>query len=418
MALPTKAGLAICVPSSKRPVNIRWAISLTGLAYPVGMSVAWRVKEGTDRAENRNFLAHEAKKIGAEFILCLDDDTAIPAFAIRWLHAEMEKDPNIGVIGGIYCTKEDPPAPIVFKTLGGGPFYRWKIGEVFECAGIGTGCMLIRTSILDKIPEPWFYEPDEVFVDGEVTRATGTDDLYFCKKVSDAGFKIMAHGGVLPVHMNVDGSCFTLPLDSYPCQGANLAAWPEPSVDERIMKAAKITGWMELDELLWLARMAKKHKAIVEIGSFLGRSTRALADNTPGKVIAVDTFKASFESEPDTQLPNDLDRSKIFEIFMKNMKGIKNLTPMKMRSVKAAKKLKTQKKKFDMVFIDAGHNYEDVKADIKAWKPLLKPGGLLCGHDYEHPHFPGVTQAVEELLPGHRKGAGRIWYYFMPRKKL
>lgn len=50
----------------------------------------------------------------------------------------------------------------------------------------------------------------------------------------------------------------------------------------------------------------------------------------------------------------------------------------------------------DIVFLDADHSYEAVIADILAWMPRVKPGGLLCGHDYHHPHYPGVKRAVTE----------------------
>lgn len=54
-----------------------------------------------------------------------------------------------------------------------------------------------------------------------------------------------------------------------------------------------------------------------------------------------------------------------------------------------------------MVYIDADHNYEPVKADIRAWLPKVKPGGWITGHDYYWP-FPGVLRAVcEELGKPH-----------------
>jgi hypothetical protein len=52
----------------------------------------------------------------------------------------------------------------------------------------------------------------------------------------------------------------------------------------------------------------------------------------------------------------------------------------------------------DFVFIDAGHTYEDVKKDIELWIPKVKNGGIISGHNWHHPKFPGVTQAVNELL--------------------
>jgi hypothetical protein len=50
---------------------------------------------------------------------------------------------------------------------------------------------------------------------------------------------------------------------------------------------------------------------------------------------------------------------------------------------------------FDFVLIDAIHLYRYVKADIEAWRPLVKPGGLLGGDDYMDP---GIGRAVDELF--------------------
>jgi hypothetical protein len=43
------------------------------------------------------------------------------------------------------------------------------------------------------------------------------------------------------------------------------------------------------------------------------------------------------------------------------------------------------------------HDYDSVKQDIIIWRPKLKPGGVLAGHDYGK-HAPGVMEAVEELI--------------------
>lgn len=48
---------------------------------------------------------------------------------------------------------------------------------------------------------------------------------------------------------------------------------------------------------------------------------------------------------------------------------------------------------FDIIFIDANHDYEYVANDIEAWSQKLTPYGVLCGHDYV---MDGVQRAVQE----------------------
>ena len=50
----------------------------------------------------------------------------------------------------------------------------------------------------------------------------------------------------------------------------------------------------------------------------------------------------------------------------------------------------------DFVFIDADHSKSGVLADLRGWWPVVRPGGLLCGHDWG---IHGVKPALEEWLP-------------------
>lgn len=51
----------------------------------------------------------------------------------------------------------------------------------------------------------------------------------------------------------------------------------------------------------------------------------------------------------------------------------------------------------DFLFLDASHEYEDVKRDIQMWLPKVKSGGIFAGHDY-HPDWSGVISAVDEMF--------------------
>lgn len=226
-------GLFIGLASSGRSVRMQWSLSLINLVtnLPVGCHSTWMIEAGPDRAGNRERLAEKAIEAGARYLFFLDDDTICPNTTFKLLAYELEKNPRIMVAGGIYCTKEAIPHPLVFKEIGGGPFWTWKAGEVFDCAGLGTGCMMIKTEVFKHLPKPWFFEPydtptneSRMIGDREVpiTHRSGTDDLYFCQKVADAGFRIVAHGGVLPVHMDENGIVYALPQDSYPLQREEL----------------------------------------------------------------------------------------------------------------------------------------------------------------------------------------------------
>jgi hypothetical protein len=97
------------------------------------------------------------------------------------------------------------------------------LGEVFEVTGIGTGCLMIRTSVFASIEQPWFkttLEAPEADIHGERVVSIGmTDDLYFCDKLIRAGHKLYAHGAVLCDHWDAPNRTkYFLAPDSLPYQ--------------------------------------------------------------------------------------------------------------------------------------------------------------------------------------------------------
>jgi len=161
-----------------------------------------------------------------------------------------------------------------------------------------------------------------------------------------------------------------------------------------ITAALQIDGYMEEAELSYLAALAGRRRRIVEVGSYKGRSLRAMADGSSAVLYAVDTWE---------QLGGRDD----FNVNLASYLG-ERVFPVTMSSLCAAKMFHTLGAKFDMIFIDADHSYEAVRDDILHWSPLLAEGGILCGHDYQDP-FPGVKKAVDELVPQFRVIGRTIW---------
>lgn len=81
----------------------------------------------------------------------------------------------------------------------------------------------------------------------------------------------------------------------------------------------------------------------------------------------------------------------------------RRVTMLWMDSVKAAERINDGA--LDLVFIDADHSYDGVRADISAWLPKLSPGGYMAGHDYDHSNTEfkfGVKRAVDEFVANNK----------------
>lgn len=143
----------------------------------------------------------------------------------------------------------------------------------------------------------------------------------------------------------------------------------------------------------------------VEVGTWYGRSVIYLANQFKAfgkrvKIDCVDTWDGGTDSVLQAQLaqePRDL-----FSVFMDHVRASRNqhiINPVRLPSIEAAKQYADNS--LDVVFIDADHHYEAVLADLNAWYPKVKPGGIIAGHDFSFsPQFahPGVTKAVLEFF--------------------
>jgi len=66
--------------------------------------------------------------------------------------------------------------------------------------------------------------------------------------------------------------------------------------------------------------------------------------------------------------------------------------------------------KLDFVFIDGRHTFGDVMADIELWRKIVRPGGIISGHDYKHESYPGVSRAINSSFQFINTEDGFVWW--------
>ncbi len=170
-------------------------------------------------------------------------------------------------------------------------------------------------------------------------------------------------------------------------------------------------GWFGNAEYLEHQISHKKPKVIIEVGSWLGCSTRFMAGMLPrgGKLYAVDTWKGS-PNEPlhlqDPRMPY------LYQLFLSNVKhaGLTDrIVPVRMDSIEASKALNV---KADLIYLDASHDTESVLADIIAWYPHLREGGVFCGDDWLWDSVRIAVMQGAEALGKKVWAGGNFWYYY------
>ncbi len=179
-----------------------------------------------------------------------------------------------------------------------------------------------------------------------------------------------------------------------------------------IYRALSIPGWMSEEELLWLASTSSISHNVVEIGSYCGRSSRAIGDHLPpdGSLYCIDSFKP-FHCIPPV-ISSSEEGEEICKQFITNMDDLISSGKVSLLRVSSLQAAMTINKRMtgwvDFLFIDGDHSYQAVMNDITIWLPLMAKSGIISGHDYDI--YEGVNRAVDERFGGIvERPAGSIW---------
>jgi predicted O-methyltransferase YrrM len=170
--------------------------------------------------------------------------------------------------------------------------------------------------------------------------------------------------------------------------------------------AARIEGWLSEAQgraLFEAAAATTRRGAIVEIGSWKGRSTVWLAAGaklTGGHVYAVDRHTGSREDPTANtwaEFTNNISRAGVADV----------VEPLVMSSAEAADLVKGP---VELLFIDGDHSYSEAMRDAQIWLPRLVDGGIVMLHDATAATYDGPRRVFREMVCWSRqfKGISRV----------
>lgn len=153
-------------------------------------------------AKARNRIVKGMLEADHTHLFFMDSDMKFPENALSRL-LEHDKD----IVGGVYTVKTPPFNTTIFKESEDEPWKSYKPtidDNLIEVQGIGTGCLLIKRKVFEELDFPWFWYERPPNGDDDMM----SEDIYFCMKAREKGFKIYADAKMFCGHI---GQCMMTP---------------------------------------------------------------------------------------------------------------------------------------------------------------------------------------------------------------
>jgi predicted O-methyltransferase YrrM len=159
----------------------------------------------------------------------------------------------------------------------------------------------------------------------------------------------------------------------------------------------------EIQRLQMLATQVPKGGLVVEIGSYCGQSSAAIASGLDPSVkfVCIDPWmKQGGFTYPDGRDYGYETKETLLQFRTATDDWKAQITqiigwPLDVAAWWGAP--------IDMINIDCVKEYDALAPIWNAWLPRVKQGGIVCSHDYEPDtskdwHFPGVVRVIEEIV--------------------
>ena len=194
-----------------------------------------------------------------------------------------------------------------------------------------------------------------------------------------------------------------LPTRTNSCRRAALRFARATLSPEQRALLEKTPGCLSVEQgavLYTLAAHPPSTGTVVEIGSFLGRSTCWLAAGVRhagrGRVVGIDPHTG--HERP----PVHLEHEDTFAALMHHVRRAELDDRVTLIREPSAKVASQWQEPIDLLWIDGSHDYEDVLNDLDNFARHVVPEGHVALHDTRGRRFPGVRRAMREFFRTHR----------------
>jgi hypothetical protein len=163
--------------------------------------------------------------------------------------------------------------------------------------------------------------------------------------------------------------------------------------------------------------LENEYKIIVELGIWKAQTIKKILKSPATKYIkeywAMDPFKPVGSGHGRLSKISAYDDAieiweGVYTYATRLMLYFPQLRVIRMKSEEVAELFYQVGRQVDLVYVDADHHYLPVLSDIKCWTPLIRPGGIIAGHDYG-PKYVGVRKAVDESFGDSIELDENVW---------
>lgn len=164
-----------------------------------------------------------------------------------------------------------------------------------------------------------------------------------------------------------------------------------------LAEAPRVPGWFHHGSTILELIEQTRPMVCVELGTWQGASAIPVARSIQrwgGTLTCVDTWSGELD-EHGGSLP---DKTPVMLLSCaRRMVDAGVGANVRLIPATTAAAAKVWSQPIDFLYIDADHSYEGVTADLEAWAPHVRRGGLIVGDDYDSAIYPGVKRAWDEF---------------------